>query len=154
MTKLWIKHWVEPHLNGPDRIDMTPAQRSVWMDLKTLAANAPVEGIISDKDGGPPSLRKLSRELGISWGLLVRTIDICFQTGRLRSDEHGIHLITWDQEQAVGPSPTRRGNGSLPSEDPNKFVKGKLGHMVNTTAEDVAALQEERQRRLGENARR
>jgi hypothetical protein len=128
--KSWIKDWIDPNLNGPDRIDMTPAQRSVWNDLRRLAAVGLAEGTIKGKDGKAPSLRYIARVLNVSPGLVSRTMTICSKTGRTRVDEYGIHLITWEQEQVSGISQPGSTQRRVDNIDPDKYIKGKYGHMV------------------------
>lgn len=124
MSKDWIKSWIQEELHGPDEQDFTPAERYVWHGLKLLAGKGDPEGTISR------SLRSICKDLNISHCLLEWTLRICRDTGRIQETDQGIVIVNWFTDQQQLNKDKVRGNGHQENNDPNKYIKGKYGHIV------------------------
>lgn len=97
------KHW----LTGSIRIQLTPAERSVWADLLALANESRVRGVVCRTSGIPYSREYLATFLCIDIELLNSTIAKCVQdenaddpNTRIQIDEDGcIVIVNWDKYQ-------------------------------------------------------
>jgi hypothetical protein len=97
------KHW----LSGSIRIQLTPAERSVWADLLALANESRERGVICRAKGLPYSMEYLATYLSIDIELLQSTIDKCLldynaddDKTRISIDEYGCIVINnWNRYQ-------------------------------------------------------
>jgi hypothetical protein len=91
----WVKLWVNEHLDGSLRLDLTAAEQSVWVDLLALAGISRWPGTIAaalEEDGyrGYP-IKWLAERFHKSQKLVLSTITKCEAHGRL--------IITRQQEE-------------------------------------------------------
>jgi len=130
--RVWVRMWVHECLEGTIRFDFTPAERSVWYDLILLSGRCRVPGVISANETTPYPHSYIAGLLNIELQLLEVTLEKCKTSGRLKETERGIELTNWDhyQNEYERQKPYRQPAKGQPSEDPDKFVRGKLGHMV------------------------
>lgn len=126
----WLKLWALECLEGSIRYQLDAAERGTWYDLLALARISGVEGQISDRDSRPYPHSFIASRLNISLDLLEQTLEKCQAEGRVTEDEQGIHITNWKvyQSEYERQKPYRQ-KGRI-SEDPDKFVKGPLSHMV------------------------
>jgi len=87
-------------LNGSVRYQLTPAERSVWVDLLALAALGPAPGLIADNDSRPFPLAFLANRLNIKVALLQNTIKKCAEEGRIIHSDGLIRISNWDAYQS------------------------------------------------------
>ncbi len=99
-SRTWIKLHVNGMLNGSVRYQLSPAQRSVWVDLLALAAIGPVPGIIADNDQRPYPESFIANRLNLPLSLLKSTLDQCKQEGRIKISEQGIIITHWAEYQS------------------------------------------------------
>jgi len=129
MARRWIKVWVQESLTGTMRFDFTPAERGVWYDLLILAGNCRLEGIIAAGPGKPYPHHWIAGTLNIPQELLEVTLGKCQESQRINENSDGIHILNWARYQSEydRQKPYRQKNKD---EDPDKYTKGKYGHMV------------------------
>jgi hypothetical protein len=96
----WIPFWVDKWLSGSTRLELEPAERSVWIDLLALAAKD--EGHIRANQGVPYLERQLAGLLVVPEELLRITIEKCLseKVNKLRRETDGTYfVINWDKYQ-------------------------------------------------------
>ena len=125
--RTWIKLHCYERLHGSVAFQLEPDERSVWDELLCLAGLCGHEGLIADRDKRPYPHSFVAHELHISEELFERTLAKCKQEGRITENEHGIHITNWRvyQSEYQRQKPYRQKD-----EDPDRFTKGKFGHMV------------------------
>ncbi len=131
----WVKLFVTGWLHGSIRWQLTPEQRSVFADLICLAGECNQDGKICDNDGRPFPLEYIAHQLNISEDLLVATLAVNEDEGRISQDEGVITIANWKvyQSEYARQKPYRQGQHD---DDPDKFIKGKFGHMVQRKGRD------------------
>ncbi len=100
MARRWVKIWVNECLTGTVRFDFTPAERSVWYDLVILAGNCRMEGVVAAGSGRPYPHNWIAGTLNIPLELLEVTLTKCEESGRIREDGDGIHILNWQKYQS------------------------------------------------------
>lgn len=143
MARKWIKVWVQESLTGTIRFDFTPAERGVWFDLLILAGNCRLDGIIAAGPGKPYPHSWIAGTLNIPLELLEQTLKKC-NGDRTGEDGDGIHIKNWTKYQSEYERQKPYREQKKISDDPDKYKKGKYGHMVVSTKEDLKKLEAER----------
>ena len=128
--RTWVKMWVNECLQGTIRFDFTAAERGVWYDLVILAGNCRIPGIIAANETSPYPHSYIAGMLNIDLELLEETLEKCKASGRIEETEQGIKLINWEHYQSEYERQKPYRQQKQKSEDPDKYIKGKLGHMV------------------------
>jgi len=124
----WLKLWAIECLEGSIRYQLDAAGRGTWYDLLALARICGQEGSISDRDKRPYPHDYIANRLNIPLELLESTLKNCIDEGRITEDEKGIHITNWKTYQSEYE---RQKQYRKPkSDDPERFTKGKYGHMV------------------------
>jgi len=128
----WLKLWAIECLEGSIRYQLNAAERGTWYDLLALARVCGHSGVIADRDMRPFPHDFIANRLNISLVLLDTTLEKCKAEGRLEENETGIHITHWDiyQSEYERQKPYRQQGAAGGAEDPDKYVKGPLGHMV------------------------
>ena len=136
----WVKFWVNECLDGSIREELTSAERGVWYDLIIYSARCRAPGVISANETQPISRYRLAGILNITEELLNTTIQKCVDSKRLVIDKAGlIRISNWVKYQSesdrVRSYQKRRRDEYIPGTDirkgdPDKYSKGKYGHMV------------------------
>jgi len=96
----WIKLWTKEWLDGTIRFDLTPEERSIWVDLLALAGDSRVPGIIQSGKNSPFPHSYLASRLQISVDLFETTIAKLISQQRISENNEGIHILNWDKYQA------------------------------------------------------
>jgi len=125
----WVKLWVTGWLHGSIRWQLDPAERGVWADLLCLAGECGQEGKICDNDGRPYPREFIANQLNILQILLDATIAKCKHEGRLEDKDDVIIISNWQTYQSEYDRVKKY--RQQPPDDPDKYVKGKYGHMVD-----------------------
>lgn len=128
--RAWIKVFVTGWLHGSIRWQLEPAERGVFIDLLVLAGECGREGEISDNDSRPFPLDFLANSLNITRELLDSTIDKCVKEGRLLVKEDVIIVVNWKAYQSEYDRQKQYRQKPEENTDPDKYLQGKLGHMV------------------------
>lgn len=124
----WLKLWTRGWLEGSIRFDLTPAQRSVFIDLCALARESRNPPWVQANETTAYPHSWLSSKLNIPLELLEETIEICKNQKRVSENTTGIKVLKFEYYQA---KPEKGEKGSKKSEDePDKYSKGKYGPMV------------------------
>ena len=129
-SKTYVKISVTGWLHGSIRWQLEADERGVWADLIAWAGQCRLDGLIADNDRRPFPMDYVATHLNITPELLNRTLDKCVHDGRLEIRDGAIFLINFKQYQDEYTRQKRYRDKAKTSEDPDKYVKGKLGHMV------------------------
>lgn len=139
----WIKMWLEA-LDDPKLTRLSLAERGAWWSLLELAGRCDSKGkIISgglglDMDEIADALHIKTEE---DRQAVESMIDKMESRGSLSwNNKHILSVINWEERQKIPPSARRdnvaervrkyRERQKAEKDDPNKYVKGKYGHLV------------------------
>ena len=98
--RTWIKLYPIDCLDGSIRYQLGADERGVWYDLLNFAAICSTPGSIGDKDTRAYPLSFVANRLNIDLGLLETTLKKCEAEGRIKIDDHGIHITNWHAYQS------------------------------------------------------
>jgi len=138
----WIKLWVKECLLGTIREDLIPEERGVWYDFLLLAGNSRIPGVICANATTPLSITRIGQILNTPEKLIERCIQKFTASERIAVKDGMISIANWEQyqfsdydRQKPYRQRSRREDEYIPgtnvkSDDPDKFIKGKYGHMV------------------------
>jgi hypothetical protein len=130
----WIKQWIREDLEGPIRFDLSPAERGVYYDLRLLAGRCNKAGKLVSENNTPFSETYIAGVLNIDRRLLRNCLQKCTALGLLRcNQEEGICDLHWTSTQSDynRQKPYRhKPSESRTDSDPDKYIKGKYGHLV------------------------
>lgn len=131
MARRWIKVWTKECLTGTIRFDFTPAERGLWYDLLVLAGDCRQDGVIAPGTGCAYPHQWIAGVLNIPIELLEAVLVKCEESGRLHENSSGITILNWKKYQSEyeRQKPFRE-KKKVAAIDPDKYVKGKYGHMV------------------------
>ncbi len=97
-TKLWIPFYVDKWLFGSTRIELSPEERGVWIDLLAIAAKD--NGHIRANEGVPYPLDQLAGFLRVPETLLKRTITKCLRRKKIaRQQDRSLYICNWNKYQ-------------------------------------------------------
>lgn len=134
MTKpqgLWRKSWSFQNIYGTSRFEFSQPVRGVWNDLLDLAKLSRVpDGVIAPglKQSYPHAY--LASLLNTPLDEFERALEVLKATGRISENHNGIKIIKWKEYQFTEYD--RQKPYRQKSIDPDKFKKGKYGHMVQS----------------------
>ena len=112
-SKAWIPLWIDKWLFGSTRLELNPAERSVFVDLLALAGKD--DGYIRANVNMPYNLRQLAGLLNVDVGLLTTTIKKCKETGKIEEPAEGIYKIkNWTEYQLSKRHKERFGEKFIP----------------------------------------
>ena len=98
----WVKLYTSEWIDGSIRIDLTPAERSMWADLLVLAGLSRREGYIERSQGIPFTVQDIASRCVVDISLVNSTIEKCKKEGRITIDEANTIIITnWEKYQFV-----------------------------------------------------
>lgn len=127
----WIKLWINESLRGSIRIELTPAERSVWYDLLLMAGESRHPGVIEARAGKGYSLGTIAAWLIIPVELLKSTLDKCLEEGRIQINSGCIHIVNWDKYQAGYESQkSYRESKKLKTTSVDPYLKQKYGDII------------------------
>lgn len=126
----WLKLWIDPNLDGPVRTELTPAERGVYYDLQLLAKKCDQGGCLASGPDMPYSQRWIAARLNIGRRMLSKVVQKCATLGLINDTESGIYLVHFLESQSdyYRQRPYRQARER--DQDPDKYTKGKYGHMV------------------------
>ncbi len=125
----WVKFWVSECLEGSIRYQLDAAERGVWYDLILFSALGGKPGSICDRDMRAYPHSFIAGRLNISVELLELALTKSVTEGRITEDEQGIHITNWERYQSEYQRQSKDRKEQT-SDDPDKYIKGKYGHMV------------------------
>lgn len=95
---IWIPFWVDKWIWGSMRIEFTPEERAVWIDLLALAAKD--NGFIRANEDIPYLLSQLAGMLIIPENLLKQTIEKLIEKNKLvRFPNETLYIKKWEKYQ-------------------------------------------------------
>lgn len=112
MRKKWVKLWTEEWLDGTVRYQLTPPERSIFIDLIALAGRSRQPGIIQANINEPYPHNILAQRLNVSPDLLDITLGKLAEQGRISENSNGIHIVKWQTYQTVEVKHEEDGNSS------------------------------------------
>jgi hypothetical protein len=135
----WFKVYPEDWLADGVTLFLSPSQRGVFISLIAIASTSPIRGVIQAAPGTPYEPSILARRCRCKQSLLTITLKKLEGVGKITQDSEGIHIIDWEEDQEGGQydlegkihQPKSGKRGRPDTRDPDKYTKGKLGHMVN-----------------------
>jgi hypothetical protein len=104
----WIKLWVDGWLDGTLRLDLSPDERALFVDLLALAGRSRFPGIICAGEDVPYPHHILATRLGLDLDFFERTLEKLKLQDRVSENRNGIHIVNWDRYQ---PSYTKKEGG-------------------------------------------
>lgn len=127
--KLFSREWLE----GSLRFDCTPAERGTWADLLAMANESRTRGVIQANPTTPYPHSWIADKLRIPLGEFETALEKFKISGRISENSTGITIINFKfyQEELYkkrGRPPKYPSHDKV--NDPERFVKGKYGHMV------------------------
>ena len=132
-SRSWFKVHAKPWLKGSIR-DEKPEVRSVWIDLLAMAAAGDYgdSGEIKYNDDIGLTDKQIAIALRISPRLWRMAKTRLLETNRIEIAENGAILITnWKKYQSeYNRQKPWRERQKIVERDPDKYTKGKYGHLV------------------------
>lgn len=116
----WIKIWTDGWFDGSVRFDLTPPERSVWVDLIAFAGCSRWPGIIRASENSPYPREAMAHRFGVSLEFLEQTLEKLKQQDKIHENTTGIHIINWERYQgrsALGTAVQKPGFGDQKPSD-------------------------------------
>lgn len=129
---IYRKSFCYNNLYGSSRFELTSAQRGIWNDLIDLAKLSRVKpGLIAAGPGMKYPHQYIAGLLNVPIDLLEDALKVLEDTKRIHENSNGIEIVNWKKYQTDydRQKPYREAK-KAEEPDPDKFIKGKLGHMV------------------------
>jgi len=128
--RAWVKLYITGWLHGSIRWQLDAEERGVWADLIALAGECGKDGRICDNDDRPYPRDYIAGQLNIKEELLGATIAKCRADARLDDRDDMIVITNWKAYQSEYDRQKQYRGKKVIEEDPDKYTKGKYGHMV------------------------
>ena len=135
MARRWIRLWVNEFLHSSAIWDLTDAEVGVFFKLLALAGSCRTDGLIAAGDESRPYPDEwIATTLNIPMPLFNEAIKKLVDTQRIEVNGNGISICKWTEYQSEydRQKPYRFAAKTRPQEntDPDKYIKGRYGHMV------------------------
>ncbi len=138
----WIK-WHYSFLDSSINYEMDLAQQAIYLKICLYASNCGNKaGAIADNDGKPIPDWFVANCIHAPVETVQETIKIGLATNRFSQNGTGvIEIINWKyyQSEYARQKPFRDAKKQA-EQDPDRFIKGKYGHMVARSKDDVKRL--------------
>lgn len=95
----WIKIWTEEWLDGSIREQLTPVERSIWVDLLVMAGRSRNTGIIQSNPDTPYSHEYLANRFKVTKQELDIALKNFIKQERIHENDKGIEIINWHKYQ-------------------------------------------------------
>lgn len=129
--------WCKENIFGSSRFEFSQSCRGIWNDLLDLAKLSRVGGgVIAPTAGQAYTHEWLAGLLNTPLEEFEVAINILIETKRIEENHNGIKIVKWSEYQTEydRQKPYREAKKLLDrpqdNPDPDKYVKGKGGHMV------------------------
>ena len=128
--------WCKENIFGSSRFEFSQSTRGIWNDLLDLAKISRVAGgVIAPADDMTYTHEWLAGLLNTPLVEFEAALKVLIETDRIIENGAGIKIVKWNQYQTEydRQKPYRQAAKKAqgrPAEDPEKYVKGKYGHMV------------------------
>ena len=134
VTTRWRSRWYKvfplEDLSGDVRYLLSPSERGVLYDLRNLAGVSPKPGRVCTDVSQPVPYDRLARALNVPAALVKRTLEKSIEAGLCAQDEHGVYFPDWPRRQSEYDRQKPYRESKREPDDPDKYVKGRYGHMV------------------------
>jgi len=97
--KHWLNLWTRGWLAGSIRVDLTAAQRSVFLDLCALARESRNPPMVQANETTAYPHSWLANKLNIPLKLLEETLKICKKQDRISENDTGIKVLKFGYYQ-------------------------------------------------------
>lgn len=132
--RTWVKLDCHGVLHGSINWLFTLEEQAVFLKLIPMAATyCKVPGIISDNEGQPLPKDFIAQELHCPLSVLESVIKKGADDNCIKETLNGLQLINFEHYQFTEydrQRPYRERKKAVAQVDPDKFVKGKYGHLV------------------------
>ena len=98
--KFWIKIWTEEWLDGSIREQLTPVERSIWIDLLVMAGRSRKLGVVQSNPTVGYTHEYLASRFKVDKGDFNEAIKHFISQQRIKENEKGIYILNWDKYQA------------------------------------------------------
>ncbi len=97
--KFWIKLWTEEWLDGSIREQLTPIERSIWVDLLAMAGRSRNQGIIQSN----PDMAYTHEYLANRFNMPLKDLELALkhfqEQDRIKENGQGIEVVNWGKYQ-------------------------------------------------------
>lgn len=107
----WVKLWTNDWLSGSLRFDMTPIQRSIFLDLIALANESRDRGFIRANPNRPYPHSWIASKLNVSLEEFEEALAVCIAQDRVIENSDGIQVVNFQFYQNVKGAKHREGVG-------------------------------------------
>lgn len=135
----WVKLDCNGILHGSINWQLNLDEQAIWMKLIAFSAVCGgTPGVLCDNDGSPIPNNYIAHSLYCSKELLESCIKKCIDAKRIENNGNGYKLTNFESYQATEydrQQPYRQAKKEREN-DPEKYIKGKYGHMVQRGLKD------------------
>lgn len=131
LKRIYRKSWCYDNLFGSSRFEFTPSQRGIWNDLLDMAKLSRVRpGLIAPGADAKYPHPWLAEFLNLPLDLFEETLAMLIKTKRIQENGAGIEILNWKRYQTDYDRQKPYRQAAKKEIDPDKYIKGKYGHMV------------------------
>ena len=125
----WIKLYTNI-LNSSLNYELSLAEQAIFIKLICLAAEYSDDGSIVDGEGQTIPHSFLAHRINADIDIFEVALKKCIATNRIAENSTGLHIVKWKEYQSeyLRQKPYR--DKKRTDDDPEKYIKGKYGHMV------------------------
>jgi len=125
----WIKIYTNI-LNSSLNYELSLAEQAIFIKLICLAAEYSDDGSIVDGEGQTIPHGFLAHRINADIDIFEVALKKCIATNRISENSTGLHIVKWKEYQSeyLRQKPYR--DKKRTDDDPEKYIKGKYGHMV------------------------
>lgn len=117
----WYPFWIDKWLFGSTKFEFTPAERSVWIDLLTLAHKD--SGFIRANIDMPYPIEHLANIFVVPVDLLTTTIEKCIKNGKLEKLDDGSLFVASIERYELTKRHKRRFQKEESNKEENNIIK-------------------------------
>lgn len=118
----WFPFWIDKWFFGSTKLEFSPAERSVWIDL--IALSKKDSGFIRANVGVPYPRKQLAGLFVVPLNLLNKTIDKSIQSKKLEQLEDGTLFVLSTKKYAISDRHKRRLEAAIMAE--NKDIVAEI----------------------------
>ena len=141
----WLKLWTRGWLEGSIRFDLTPAQRSVFIDLCALARESRNPPWVQANETTAYPHSWLANKLNIPLDLLETTLQSCKVQQRISENDTGIKVLKFEHYQAGKLGNLEEKGRQIPNELAaiSTLFEENIGRLTPTIAERLKDIVKE-----------
>jgi len=126
---MWSKEW----LQGSLRFDCSAEERGIFADLLALANESRNRGIIQANETTPYPHLWIASTLNIPYENFEKALQKLIVQERIEETIFGLKIVNfnWYQREFTKRGrPSKQPPQTIKTNDPDKYIHGKYGHMV------------------------